>query len=372
MVKYKKLSLSEAQDWQAKHPVVPGEELTNLYLNNASNYRSDEVVAILGLVEERIVGRLLLGYTDLLINGQLTRCVVGQWLLVEEAYRSEKVGLGLLITGMRLGMPYIAASVSASAFEIFDKWRQFLRIDASPVYPVGVDFPALVRTIRLAGQHYDATQTTDKPAGWKVALTMWQARNSLRSAAKKNNSLEPIAPADADALLDEIASAAPPTIRIPWDREKLRRGLRGEEENFHAWVVRRHGAPHLVSIYTREHTAGMLRSSDVRTVTLAEMTEVYPPVHDEEAAFDFASFGFAKAQEIGASLLFLYAMTPAWRHTCKRLGLVGLTEKTVFIVPAGVEKPVAELLGDPENWWCRARNEIQFEEAYQGEGVSLL
>lgn len=370
MLEYSILTRHEAERWQETHARDAGDPLSDMHLDDLARYAPDETVAILATDGGRIVGRILLAHSDVLVDGTPRRFLVGRNLLVREEYRRHAVGIQLLARVMRLGKPYIAASVSAEMGRIFDAWRNFHRVDATPVYALGLDRYGVARTTRLALQQLHA-------AGKRVAL-LDTVRGVLARAWRALGTLIMVPggfarlPADeAEAALESIARTRRFRVQIPWHRDTVVAALRRGTGNCRAAVFRDRRsscAPaRLLTLYFRTIEGGVYSVRDVRQLRVAYLNEVFPPLDDDRTARYAVGLAAREARSAGAGILFVCAATPALERACAGLDLA--MRRSIYVTPAGLDPAAATAVVEPGNWWCRAVNENQFEESYAPDGL---
>lgn len=363
------LSKRAADEWQRIHPPSAGDPLSNLYTQGNAQYADDDTVALVAVDGDRPVGKVVVRYTDLLVNGRWQRCQVPGDLFVAEAYRSKAVGMLILLELLRAKRPLIASGVSQAAAQIYDRLPQFHRVDSSPMYLIGLDFSGSVRVGRLAAQR-------DAAPGAKSHLhTLVSVLSSLRMTWRvqrtRDDAFEVLEPTEAVRQLDSVADAAHFCVQVPWSRTRLAQAIGGQEPNHRAWVLREResGKCWLMTVYGRPERVSLVTPRDVREVHVAALTEVFPPVDDFALARFFVRQAARGAAEMGATLLFVCAATRALEEACTIEGMPHLADKSVYVCPNGADAETASALIDPSNWWCRARSEEQFREAYLGTAL---
>lgn len=365
MVGYLTLTRHQAEQWQQGHPKEPGDPLTDMHLDYFTHYLPEEVVALLAVDADKIIGRILLAHSDILVDGTSQRFLIGQDLLVRDEYRRQAVGIQILARVLKLGRPYIAASVSAEMAQIFDAWRGFSKVDASPVYSVGIDLYGVVRTTRLALQRQHADGKTVSRFDTLRAL-LQRARTALQLRAREPRGFSLLPPTEAESVLDKVADAVRFRVQIPWNRNQLVRAIRGTSGDCRAFIFRTESAPRamprLVTIYLKCATVSIFGASDMRRITTAHLNEVFPPLDDAATARFVLGSVAREAAGRGASIIFVSATTPVLEAACAEFDLA--FRKSVYVTTVGLDSGSARVVSDPANWWCRAINENQFEESY--------
>lgn len=346
--------------------MVEGDPLSNLRTDDFQRYADDDVVAFVALDGDAIVGKIGVHYTDLAVRGRLERCLIAADLFVQESHRNQAVGMMLLLAVLKAKQPFLAASVSGVAAAIYNRLPQFHRVDSSPVYMLGLRLPGVARLARLTAQ---AEQARGQRVSRARELTLFGSKllSTRRLTTRSLGNLRVLNAEEAATRLDEVASKAESAVQIPWSRQELQAALGGHSSRHQAWVVEPSGdpgTPRLVNMYLWESDVGLWSGSDVRTVTVAGLTEVYPPVGDDRVATDIMALAAKRAREMGAMIFFVFAMTESLAQACQSEGLEHTFEKSIYICPNGAGEALARDLTDPEKWWCRARSEQQFVESY--------
>jgi hypothetical protein len=322
--------------------------------------------AIAAFDDDRLVGRIAIVYTDLLVMENRVRCAVGQNFFVLDEYRDRAVGLSILLKAMRLGLPYIESGVSGQLRQILDSWKQFIPIDRSPIFQVGLDRKGLVQMAKWG--HYAEERRDSIPLEllhkMRLVVRTWRQSRSV-SAGRSRDELRALPPEAFARGFERVATAPAASVQVPWNVGLLQRAVEGKDRNRGAWILERGpSSAWLLTLYRQERVLGVDDDGRTHSVLEAHLNEIYPPVHDEATAQCFLAFAYDRAKRMGASILQVHAMTPAIDSVCRRLGLLSRMTKSVYIAPSGVDPATKACLSDPKAWWCRAFNEDQFEEAF--------
>jgi GNAT superfamily N-acetyltransferase len=366
MIRCLPLSKQDADQWQRRHPPTDGDPLSDLYKRGNDRYGDEDIVAIVALDGETPIGKVVLGYSDVLVNDTWLRCLVPGGLYVTDAYRSKAVGMMLLLELLKTRRPLIASGVSAAAAEIYDRLPQFHRVDATPMYLIGLNLAGSVRVGRLVAQRAGGGASRIGT----LACVVSQVRASMRTRSWQDASFVVLAPDLAVQWLENTASLKRYPVQLPWSRAVLTQSIRSQELRHRSWVLRDGtGALCLMDMYLRTERLTLLRSSNLREVLVATLTEVFPPVSNRHLARYVLSEAARRAAAMGATLLFVCASTPELAEACQSFGHPHMADKSVYVCPNGLDEKTARILKDPSMWWCRARSEEQFRESYIGSAI---
>jgi len=338
----------------------------------AQDLDPDTIRAIAAFDGDRVVGRLNIVYTDLLIDGErLQRCAVGEDFFVLDEYRDRGVGLSIMLKALKLGLPFIESGVSGPMRMILDSWKQFVLVDASPMFQVALDRPGLVQVAK-----WDLYQGGSSNGSWsdlrrKVSLLIraWQQRRRLLNLG---HDVSPIPPEDHAAAIENSLRALSASVQLPWRRDLLQTALAGMDPNRGAWFVKSaHGpaGPWLLTLYRQERVLGHASDGTAKRIREAHLNEIFPPLQEEAPTEALLGFALDRAASMGANVLHIHALSPAIEHACRRLGLDSRMTKSIYIATTGVDAATKARLSDPASWWCRAFNENQFEEIFVGREI---
>lgn len=365
MINFEFFTVSQLREWQHLHPIDPGDPLSNMYVGDFANYSDDEVVAVLALNDGELIGRITLAYSYILVAGQLYRCMVGQRLYVREDFRKKAAGVSILLKVLNLEIPYIAGSVSAAMGKIFDAWNMFHRIDSSSVYSVAMTLPTAVRLARLSIQrlHNNSGPIPFYKPYFLVLREIW---SKYRIQSRNKHNLRELSKAEALDRVEKILGMVDFPVQVPWSRDVLLRAINGTDRKCFAWLITiDDGDSHQIfflCLYLRKSKVSLLRTSDIREIEIAELTEVFPPLQNEETGRSILEFIVGKAGQLNVDLLHVHATTRAMETACKKCSLESFFSKKIYITPSGLDEDIAEIVSDPKNWWCRAASEVQFDE----------
>jgi GNAT superfamily N-acetyltransferase len=318
----------------------------------------------------RMIGRLHVVYTDLLIEGRrLQRCAVGEDFFVLDEYRDRAVGLTLMLKALKLGFPFIESGVSEQMGAILDSWRQFVRVDASPIYQLALDWKGQVQTAKWKFYERTSHGGAFTEAVTKAALLRkaWQHRRCISRMGGPPPKL--LSDNESKRAIERCLATPAAAVQLPWSKGLLEQALSGSDPSRRAWIVECAGdraGPRLVSIYQQERVLRQDADGKIASIREAHLNEIYPPLNDSALIAPLVTFAADRAKEMSASVLQVHAMTPALRAFCETVGLPSRMTKSIYIAPDGVDPETRRLLTEPANWWCRAFNEDQFEEILVG------
>lgn len=372
MIRFEYFTRAQAIEWQAAHPKVEGDPLTDMRLTHFENVDLDQKVGIFAIDNDRMIGTNFLYYCPISVNGKLVECIVTNNLYVHPDYRPKGVGTFLKMYILKLGYPQISSGVSPSMRKVYDAWSAYTKIDASPVFVMPVDAFGLLRVSRMSSER-EAGKAGGRIRLAKKILSGFIRALSIRNTGPKN--VRVLSPVEAEARLHEVLHAASFPIQVPWNRDLVVRSIWGLDAKAHAWMVEvgctDARSTHLVTGYLRAITARGLGSLQRRVQEL-HLTEIFPPASSEAVARACLQVVSRKARATGASIVHVSAMTGSLRSVCEKAGLDSFYEKRVYIAPNTKDGAMDELMRTPANWWCRIRNEDQLEEnAFRRAGQHL-
>jgi hypothetical protein len=363
-INYLILNKRDAKEWQKNHPADDQVPLSNIYNHRWSQYKDDDLVAIIATEKDKIIGMISLGYCDIFVNGEIKRFLISGGFYVLEEYRNQSVGIRILGKILKLDMPYIASGLSGPMSGILDNWRSFHKVDVSSVFGVGTSFFGTVRLGRLAlNKQFEQNKSLNPLQVFLTLAKQWLIRLRLL-----NSPVTALGHEEAVTRLDEVLSSWQAKIQVPWNRKKLSDSLRNDPHgNDYSWMVSHNISGteklNLISINLRKVEASVMNTRDIRVLTTARLLEIFPPVEDEQVARDLIAFAYAKAKKLKADILFCFAMTTSLNAACNKMDMYNGFNKSVYVGLNRVETDYHRLIIDPDAWWCRAENEDQFEES---------
>ena len=119
-------------------------------------------------------------------------------------------------------------------------------------------------------------------------------------------------------------------------------------------------------MYRRERYMGENPDGTEKKLREIYLNEIYPPLKEDDPIASLLAFSTKQAaKNMNADIFRIYAMTSAMQKHFSRFGLRSRALKTVFIAPGtNLDAATRKLLCEPDNWWCRAFSEDQFEESF--------
>jgi hypothetical protein len=332
----------------------------------------DQKVGIFAIENDAVIGTNFFYFCPLAVNGKIVECVVSNNLFVAPEYRPKGIGTFLKMYVLKLGYPQISSGVSPSMQKVYDAWSAYTKIDASPVYAIPVTPFGLLRVARMASEK-NASVRKGRLEVLTKAMRRGLAVLSARKAGNAHITLQH--PRRAEELMDQVLRSERYPIQVPWNRDVVTRALRGENTRVHAWMASikdENGIEviHLISGYLRPMQVRGI-GTEQRRIQELHLTEIFPPVRSESIARACLSIVVKRAAALGASIIQVYAMTSALQAVCDAAGFDSFFKKRVYVAPNTKDKTIDAFFRNPDNWWCRIRNEDQLEEnAFRREGAS--
>lgn len=388
MIEYRILTKKDMPAWRKKYNLLPHDVDPTLVNNipragiqNAvvspdfdcfQNIDPDMVCAIVALEGDRLIGKLLILYTDLLINNRLQRCAIGSGFYVLNEYRDRAVGIAIMLKALKLGVPYLEAGVSGQMRNILNSWKQFTQIDESPEFQVALDKAGLIQITKwdFYAHKYAATFPINQLI--KIALLFRNLSNKWRLNATRYTRISAIPVNQAiNQYLGRYFSSPKYPIQIPWNNALINEALAGKNPNCKAWIVedtKSNSGPWLISMYRRERHLGTTSDGTPKKLREIYLNEIYPPLDQDDPIDALLAFSLHQATTMDANILRIYALTPAMADGCRRFGLSNRASKSIFVAPGtNIDETTTKYLCDPKSWWCRAFSEDQFEESFKND-----
>lgn len=342
----------------------------NLRLESAARVRGDEAVAIVALDRSVIVGKILLRYASIPFEEGILRLALGQDMLVSPDYRGRGIGTALIEKSLEVEAPTIHSGLSGLSRPLFEKFA-LPSIDRSQAYQLPLSWKGFLRAVRDSG-----ALARESRSGFSAPGQLVHDSRTWRSQLHRTRSLassmsRPLCETDALAALSEILSPRVRRFQIPWNLTKLRAGLANVDSDFCAIVTDVTTASKsqrfLITAYRYPRKIRLPFTKTQRPLDEWRVNEIYPPVVDSSLGqVAVASIATRLAQR-GADVMEIFCHTAELELACADLGLRKSLTKSMLLVPPRSYKPeLACLICNPNEWWCRAMNEEQFEESQEG------
>lgn len=341
----------------------------NLRLGSTTRIRDDEAVAVVAVDGEEIVGKMLLRYASIPYDGGILRLALGQDMLVSPDYRGRGIGTALIRKSLEVQAPTIHSGLSSLSKPLFEKFA-FPSIDRSQAYQLALSWKGFLRQSRDRAGKRQGTAARVAEAGDAVRgyLSWRDLLHRTRALATSTTRILPSS--DAIFALPELLSERVRRFQIPWNLTKLRAGLTNTDPDLCAVVaeVGVGGSRRLVlaTAYRYPRQIRIPFTQAQRPLEEWRVNEFYPPVTDPSLGQAAIAAIAARLAERGADVIEVFCHTGGLESACIALGLRKSITKSMLLVPQqGVAAELARAACDPEQWWCRALNEEQFEESQE-------
>ncbi|MEZ5620489.1 MAG: GNAT family N-acetyltransferase [Burkholderiaceae bacterium] len=363
-LEYRLLSKREALALDPRQYNANAAEYANLRLKQVRRLDDGDVVAVVAFDGPRIVGKLLIRYGLLPFDDASIRLACAQDLLVAAEYRGQGIGRAILERSTAIGVPQIHSGLSAMSAPMIERLG-FPSIDRTQAYQATLSAKGLLRRLRT---DLDTAEVGSMPSRIGASGRLLAAQIGRSGRLRQNRSRVRTLDAErAVAKLDAVLEWRERRFQVPWNRGKLVHALRGQHAGMLAWVVfdgDEAAAQHRLATayhYPREIRAPYTN----RTMALSEwrVNEVYPPVRDAGAARRIVAAVVGRLAQHGADVAEVFAATPEMAQGCRDLELESSICKSMYLVPSGVDADLGRSLTTPDQWWCRALNEVQYEES---------
>jgi GNAT superfamily N-acetyltransferase len=361
---YQLISKRDALALDARKYNPYGAEFGNLRLEQVGPLEDDDVVAVVALDGARIVGKILFRYGLLPFDHTSIRLACAQDLVVAPECRGRGIGRALLEHSTAIGVPQIHSGLSAMSEPLIEKLG-FPSIDRSQAFQAPLSGKGLVRRLRTDLYASEGGGVVGRSgAAWRSV-----AEHIARAVRLRRQSRDwHVLPVDeALAQLDAVLGRRERRFQIPWNRAKLTQALLGKDTDCLAWVVAEGSGSaahrHLVTAYNYRREIRMPLVSRVLPLSEWRVNEVYPRVSDSRAAECIIAVVAGRLAQRGADIAEVFAASPEMVQGCRALGLVPSICKSMYLVPSGVDADLSQSLTTPDQWWCRALNEEQYEES---------
>lgn len=341
----------------------------NLRLGSTTRIRDDEAVAVVAFDGEEIVGKMLLRYASIPYDGGVLRLALGQDMLVSPDYRGRGIGTALITKSLEVQAPTIHSGLSSLSKPLFEKFA-LPSIDRSQAYQLALSWKGFLRQSRDRAGEGNGMAARVAEAGDAVrGYLSW--RDLLhRTRALATSATRILPSSDAIAALPELLSKRVRRFQIPWNLTKLRSGLTNTDPDLRAIVaeVGVGGSRRLVlaTAYRYPRQIRIPFTQAQRPLEEWRVNEIYPPVTDPSLGQAAIAAIAARLAERGADVIEVFCHTGGLESACIALGLRRSITKSMLLVPQqGVAAELTRAVCDPEQWWCRALNEEQFEESQE-------
>ncbi|MFQ6024166.1 MAG: GNAT family N-acetyltransferase, partial [Acidiferrobacterales bacterium] len=358
-----KLTRQEAEIWQAKHAYLIANRLYDLNLPLTVANRPDQISNILAYDHDDVVGKIAITPCTLKLGGNYVPCIASGDLYVERDYRDKGVGSLLIFSMLSLNRTWVFGGASTDLLPLLLEWKRFKWIDENPIYYLPLSFAGAAKVFGVYLRNRIASRAAtedlpDLPQGLPT-LAFWR-RFPL------SPDLRPLSGLDAIKTTRELLTASVKPCQVPHNIPLIERALEGREEGLVALVIRvgTEGPAHLITLYPTFEKLGIPALNKlVRRLKVMTLNEIFPPPDDVSTVIGLLALGIAKARESGADIIKICGMNGSICDAARTLKALPLLRKTVFAVfSKDVVKSRPEVV-DPQNWWCRAVNEVQFSEA---------
>lgn len=363
MIQYISLTKREAEQWQTKHP--PTDRLSNLMIERWQKRHDDELVTIIAVDGERIIGRIFVFKSSVSIAGQRIECRASGDLYVREEYRTKGIGLFIKMKMLQAGKPQILGGASGQMKAIYGTWRHFKDIDHSPIFQLPIDLKAILGFGRF--RYYQEVKESSQTSQFTlIKCLLSYLQTWFRLASKSAKQVRLLDVEKARQVMPDILRANPYTVHIPWDTESLRVALTGEKSDHRAWIAECQTSTglthHLVCTYIEKRILKIMGNRTIQ-VQEAHLNEIYPPPNNLSVLEELIALIARREKAQGTSVIHIHANTQELSQMCESLGLVPMYRRSVFFAPNDLPEHLAKIAMDPAAWWCRANNERQFREA---------
>lgn len=360
MVEYVFLNSEEASVFVSNHPADEKDSATMINLSACKNAKKDDIICIAAVDKGCVIGRMLFTYGFIADGNKPLRVAAAQALMVSKKRQGEGIGGRLIKKSLEINILCIHSGLSGAAIPLFKKLG-FSFIDDSPVFQAPLSMLGVFKDARHRFYAMKKNNIRDLFTAFFKSMSIW------KQVVKKSSKYHVLDKQSAIDMIDEILSVNVKRFQIPWNMDKVKGGINGVLNDYYAFVVESNTSErYFVSIYIKHAQFRLPLTDKLIAVKDGHVNEIYPPINDPKSALSILNTIAIHTRQLGYKNLSVYASTPVLLTACQSIGLDSRHNKTFAIKPINLQKELSELITDPSQWWCRAMNEDQVEEA-QGQ-----
>ncbi len=326
------------------------------------NAQPDDPVCFLALDGQKVVGRIQYTYGYISDFGKRIRIAVAQDLFTDPQYRGQGIGSKLISKCSEIGISWIGSGMSGQALPLFERLG-FRFVDRSPIYQLPIGVTGIIKDWRA--RVYSRQREEGKSLSALAALR--ETLSSRKASLSSSTEWTAISGVKAYEMLADITKNHYRRFQIPWNDDLLHSALHEQNPIFRAAVFERvEGTQtdrHLVTVYGKMTEVRLPLTSGTVEFSNGHLNEIFPPPRDRDSALTLLSAIASRAKGWSFKSLAVYAMTDSLKEACELLCLTTHHRKSVMFQPVGLSGEIAREVTKSANWWCRAMNEDEIEEA---------
>lgn len=331
-------------------------------LRCAPTARPEDPILFLASIDGKMAGRMMITYGHISDNGQVLRVAAAQDHYTDPQFRGQGIGTKLIKKCLDLPLPCMWGGISGQARPLYDHLG-FSFIDESPMYRLPLNAAGILHEWR--NELYSvAPNRPEKKTASGAMRTVWASQK--KALHSPTDAWRPIEYTKALLIAKRLAELRYRRFQVPWNLELISSELKGERPQHNAVVLRceeKPGAERLITVKRRTADARFPMTRLRLPFADGHVNEIYPPIDDKSDALGIIKALSVQAKQWSYGNLSIYGMTAAVREACADIGLFPRGAKSVAIMPMGLDEQLAAAIRDPGNWWCRALNENDLEEA---------
>lgn len=332
-------------------------------LRSSPNALDDDPIVLIAFENQEIAGWIRFTYGYVSDQGVLVRIAAAQNLFTDQRFRGAGIGTTLIKQSLQVPLPCIYSGISAAAMPLYEKLG-FSFIHRWPVFRLPLSTSSAIRTLR----DIRAQQEKDGKQGWFPPVrALVSAKQSV--SRTDSNHWQVLEPEDALRAFEALATTKSARFQFPWNRRIVFESLKRTNDAHLALVLENkrtgRGEKYFVSLYCREADVRIPFTDKKITFSDAHLNEIYPPLTDSLVARELVAAVARQASSSGIGCLSIYGHTRALVEACESLKIHEQGKSSFAIRARTSDVAFNAAIENPANWWCRALNEDQFEEARQ-------
>jgi hypothetical protein len=334
-----------------------------LQINTQYYSKDDDVVGLQASAGLQTVGVISIGKTTVAsATNRNLQCIITKDLFISPRYRKKAVGALFIFSILSLKKPYVFGGVASKLKKSLLSWNRCIRIDQSPIFYFPQSVVGRLKTFFVIVRNcFD--NDLDRPYPAKLAA-WFRLFNVLPRRA--NNSLQKLCAEQAVIVIPGLLKEFAKPYQIPHNIPKMIDAAQGGDQSISVEVYREYGTNRnfVVSQYWSEESFGFGKvDALLPRLIVATVTEIYPPPENIQLTQNLMHQALMSARRQGADICKILCQTESMVFAAEKFDGLHLLNNSVFAFLPKSDRKTFSGIDKSENWWCRAVNEKQLEEA---------